>query len=356
MMPAVASVQFSAMTPRERMLAAIAHQPVDRVPTDIWATPEVWSMLQAHVGAGVDVLDALGIDGFSGVGPRYDGPALPADTDYWGVTTRRVDYGTGAYDEQTSFPLAAARTIDDLELHAWPQVGWFDWSGLGEAAAKARQRRVLQAGYMAPFYFHTLLRGQEQALIDPLDDPAFTHHLLDRITDTFLSYHRKLFESCRGAIEVTQVTDDLGSQDAPLISLRTFRTFYRPRMQRLIDLAREFGITVFHHDDGAIRPFLPDLIEMGIGILNPVQHTCPGMDAATLKRDYGAKLCFHGAVENQRILPFGSPEEVRAEVRRCIDTLAADGTGYILAPCHNLQPVTPLANILAMYEEAHRRR
>jgi predicted DCC family thiol-disulfide oxidoreductase YuxK len=93
---------------------------------------------------------------------------------------------------------------------------------------------------------------------------------------------------------------------------------------------------------------------MGIGILNPVQHTCPGMDAAGLKRDFGSKLCFHGAVENQRILPFGTPEEVRAEVRRCIDTLAADGTGYILAPCHNLQP-DAAGNILAMYDEAHRR-
>jgi len=351
-----AHLPFSTMTSRERMLAAIARQPVDRVPTDIWATPEVWRLLRAHLGGGVDVLDALGIDGFAGVGPRYCGPALPPGTDHWGISTRRVDYGTGAYDEQTAYPLAQARSIDDLERFAWPRPAWFAWDGIAEAALRAREKRVLQAGYMAPFYYHTLLRGQEQALIDPHDDADFTHHLLDRITDAFIAHHRRLFESCRGAIEVTQVTDDLGSQEAPLISLKTFRTFYRPRLQRCIDLAREFNITVFHHDDGAIRPFLPDLIEMGIGILNPVQHTCPGMDAAGLKRDFGAKLCFHGAVENQRILPFGTPDEVRAEVRRCIDTLAADGTGYILAPCHNLQPVTPLANILAMYDEAQRRR
>ena len=91
---------------------------------------------------------------------------------------------------------------------------------------------------------------------------------------------------------------------------------------------------------------------MGIDILNPIQWTCPGMDMAELKREYGGHLCFHGGVENQRILPFGTPDEVRAEVRHCIDALAGDGTGYILAPCHNLQVVSPVENILAMYDEA----
>jgi uroporphyrinogen decarboxylase len=91
---------------------------------------------------------------------------------------------------------------------------------------------------------------------------------------------------------------------------------------------------------------------MGIDILNPVQATCPGMEMEGLKRDFGQTLCFHGGIDNQHILPFGSPEEVRAEVRRAIDTLASDRTGYILAPCHNVQPVTPVENILAMYDEA----
>jgi len=95
-------------------------------------------------------------------------------------------------------------------------------------------------------------------------------------------------------------------------------------------------------------------VEIGIDILNPVQWTCPGMDMVELKREFGTRLCFHGAIDNQRILPFGTPAEVRAEVRHCIDALAADGTGYIVAPCHNLQGITPVANILALYDEAWR--
>jgi uroporphyrinogen decarboxylase len=101
-----------------------------------------------------------------------------------------------------------------------------------------------------------------------------------------------------------------------------------------------------------MREFLPGLIEAGIDILNPVQWTCPGMELKELKDKFGNRICFHGGVENQKILPFGSPEEVRLEVRHCIDSLASDRTGYIIAPCHNLQSVTPVENIIAMYDEA----
>ena len=101
-----------------------------------------------------------------------------------------------------------------------------------------------------------------------------------------------------------------------------------------------------------IRTFPPDLVTMGIDMLNPIQWVCPGMDRVEPKKEFGNRVCFHGAVENQRILPFGTPEEVRAEVRDCIDMLAIDGTGYMLAPCHALQANTPIENILAVYDEA----
>jgi uroporphyrinogen decarboxylase len=123
-------------------------------------------------------------------------------------------------------------------------------------------------------------------------------------------------------------------------------------MQRFIDLCHGFGIKVFHHDDGACRQFLPDLVEMGIDLLNPIQHNCPGMDMRQLKEDFGRRLCFHGAIDNQQVLPFGTTQQVRKEVRDAIDALASDGTGYILAPCHNLQAVSPVENIIAMYDEA----
>lgn len=345
------------MNSRERMLAAINHEPVDRVPTDIWATGEVWTKLRSHFGDGADIMAELHIDGMSWAGPAYVGPELKEPTeggtvDIWGIRTRRVAHEGGFYDEQSFYPLAEVQTMDDLDRYAWPTTDWFDYSGMRARAEVAHADKVLQCGYMAPFYYHNALRGLEQSLIDPMIDPELTHEIVKRITDFFYDHHRRMFEVCEGLIDVAQVTDDLGSQNGPLISLDLYKEFYAPHHKRLIALCHEFGVKVLHHDCGSCREFLPVLVEMGIDILNPIQRTCPGMDMKELKTEFGAKLCFHGAVENQRILPFGTPEEVRAEVRLCIDSLAGDGTGYILAACHNLQGNTPVENIIAMYDEA----
>jgi len=339
------------------MLAVMNHEVPDRIPTDIWATPEVWNKLREYFGYNVDIYKVLHIDGMSYVWPKYVGPKLPTvaegeTVDYWGIRRRKVSYGTGVYEEQVNYPLSDAQTIDDLEQYRWPSADWFDYSEMRAAAESASKNRVVMCGYMTIFYLHNQLRGLKKSLLDPLLRPEFTHHLLNRISDFLYELHLRMFEACEGLIDVTQVTDDFGTQTGPMISLKVFREFYRPHMQRFIDLAHKFGIKVFHHDDGAIRTFIPDLIEMGIDILNPLQWTTPGMELEGLKRDFGKDLCFHGGVDNQRILPFGTPKEVRAEVRHCIDALASDKTGYILAPCHNIQPITPVENIIAMYDEA----
>jgi uroporphyrinogen decarboxylase len=351
------------MNSRERILAAINHQPLDRIPMDIWATEEVWSKLHKAFGTNEEIREKLHIDGFGSASPVYIGPALtgfPEGTDeqsklfygIWGMGLKWMDYGTGRYLEQANYPLAELNTIEELESYPWPSPDWFDYSNLHDTVKKLHDKQAIQIGYMAPFYRHNLLRGLESSLMDSLENPEYTHYLMDKVCEFEYEYHRRIFESCDGLIDVAQVTDDLGSQNGPLISMKVYKEFYAPRHKRFIDLCHEFGIKVFHHDDGSMRAFLPSLVEMGIDILNPVQWTCPNMDLLELKQEFGKKICFHGGVENQKILPFGSPEEVRNEVRHCIESLASDGTGYILAPCHNIQPVTPMENIIAMYDEA----
>lgn len=347
------------MTSRERMLAAIARKPVDRLPTDSWCTAEVTAKLRRHFGEGVDLHAALHLDGFKGAGPAYIGPPLPAmppgeSIDCWGIRRKDLNYGAGVYSETQSPALAPARTLEDLARYPWPKAEWFDFSAMPAVLREARRTHATQCGYMAPFYYHNLLRGLEQSLLDPLEDPDFAQALIGSISAFFLAYHRKMFETCDGLIDVTQVTDDLGSQTGPMISPALYREFYKPHHARMIALAHEFGIKVMHHDDGSCRVFLPELIDLGIDILNPVQWNCPGMETAELKREFGSRICFHGGIENQKILPFGTPEEVRAEVRHCVDTLASDGTGYIICSCHAIQPNTPVENILALYDEAHR--
>jgi uroporphyrinogen decarboxylase len=123
-------------------------------------------------------------------------------------------------------------------------------------------------------------------------------------------------------------------------------------MKRTIDLSHQGGAFVFHHNDGAIRRIIPDMIAAGIDVLNPIQWRCGGMEREALKRDFGAKLVFHGGMDNQRTLPFGSVEDVRREVLDNLRVLGAEG-GYILAPCHNIQALTPPENIVAMYETCY---
>lgn len=338
-------------------MAAINRQPLDRIPTDIWATPEAWGKLRQHFGAGVDIMAELHIDGMANIGPEYIGPPLEAvpageSIDFWGIRRKQITHPGGTYNEMTFHPLADAKSIADLDNYQWPKVAWFDYSKMRQQALEARRQKAVQCGYMAPFFYHNMLRGLEQSLMDPCLEPEFTQETVGRISEFFYDHHRRMFAACDGLIDVAQVTDDLGSQTGPLISPELYQKFYAPHHKRFIDLCHEFGIKVLHHDDGGCRPFLPLLVKMGIDVLNPVQWTCPGMDMTELKREFGKRICFHGGVENQKILPFGSPEEVRQEVRHCIDALASDGTGYILASCHNIQGITPVENIIAMYDEA----
>ena len=367
------------MNHRERILAAIHRQPLDRIPTDMWATPEVQERLFEHFGiatargteagdisllgglltrdveAILELWQILGIDGILNISPPYVGPELLEEDLYtenaWGMGFRPQSYGTGSYDEQIYYPLAEAESIADLEAYRWPDPDWYDYSALPDLV-EVCGGRAISLGYTAPFFYHNLLRGLELSLVDTLLRPEFTHYLVGRISDFFTEYHRRCFEATRGLVDMTQVTDDFGSQFGLLISPQAFETFYRSPHQRAIDLAKSYDLIVLHHDDGDMRKLLPAFVDMGIDILNPIQWRCGDWDLAALKADYGDQICFHSAVDNQQTLPFGTPDDVRAEVEHLIATLGGDGTGFILGPCHNLQPVTPVENILAMYEAA----
>jgi len=149
------------------------------------------------------------------------------------------------------------------------------------------------------------------------------------------------------------VAEDMGVQSDLMISPAHIREFLVPGMKRIIDLAHGAGVYVFHHNDGNVRRIVPDMVAAGIDLLNPVQWRNTGLDRAELKREFGGRLVFHGAMDNQRTLPFGSREDVIREVRENLEILGKGG-GYILAPCHNIQSITPVRNIVAMYEAGYK--
>lgn len=351
------------MTHRERVLAAIDRRPVDRLPTDYWGTPETTNALLAHYGVSeqMELWRKMEIDKIVGVTPEYVGPAFEYHPPgrwtnpfgYWGVKTREIPYsdGEGVYYDICYSPIREMTSIDEIEAnYNWPSADWFDFSGVADAC-RAHPEYAVEAGYVSALYMYQNIRGVDQALMDFAADPDLAEYILERICAFLYEYNVRLFESGRGGIDITQVTDDFGMQSGLMISPDTFDRFFAKRMKRFIDLAHEADIRVFHHDDGAIMDLIPRLVELGIDVLNPIQWRLPGMDLDRIA-SFGDRIAFHGGIDNQEVLPFGTPQDVRDEVSRCVETLGRGGTGYVVAPCHNVQPNTPVENIVALYEAA----
>jgi uroporphyrinogen decarboxylase len=338
------------MSPRERWLAVLNRQRPDRVPMDFWGTDEAVTVLMKYLGCASrrEALEKLHVDFVVKLEPRYVGPALRPGQDAFGRAYKRIAYATGVYEECVHNPLAVYGSVAEIErCYVWPSPDWWDYSGVGQEL-KGQENYAVQGGGSEPFLVYKDLRGQEQAFIDLVENPEIVHYCLDRLFALAYENTRRLFEAAPGQITFTYVAEDMGGQNDLLLSVAHIREFLLPRMKRIIDLSHQGGAFVFHHNDGAVRRILPDMVEAGIDILNPVQWRCEGMEREVLKRDFGTQVVFHGAMDNQRTLPFGTVDDVRREVLDNLRILGAGG-GYILAPCHNIQALTPPENIVTMY-------
>jgi uroporphyrinogen decarboxylase len=198
-----------------------------------------------------------------------------------------------------------------------------------------------------------ILCGMDKILTDMALHPELACAVFDRFTDFYVAYYDKMLSAARGRIDLFRIGDDIGTQRGALISPAMFRQFVAPRLQRLVDLAHSHDTKVMFHSCGSVTAFIEALIEIGVDILDPIQVRAAGMDPARIKSAYGSRVCLHGAVDTQYILPQGSPGEVAENVRQMIDILGAGG-GFVLAPCHVLQTDVPTENVRAMYDTGHR--
>ncbi len=342
------------MTPRERWLATLTHQPADRLPVDYRATAEATQRLMSHLGVHTmdEVNRRLHIDPVLDVGPRYVGPPIPPDQDVFGIVYQETDYGLGTYRDPVFHPLAEYESVEQIEAnYRWPDPDWWDYSAIPEQLV-GHEDEVLRGGHCEPYATYKWLRGVARGYMDLVDNPEMVHYCLDKLYD--LCYHnmQRIYDAIPGKVIWSWVAEDYGSQEGLIISLGHIEEFFLPRMQRIIELVHSAGAFAFHHSDGACRENLPNMIGIGIDVLDPVQWRARGMEREALKRDFGDRLVFHGAMDNQHTLAFGSVEEVRQEVADNIRILGAGG-GYILGPCHNLQAISPPENIVAMYDTAY---
>jgi len=342
------------MTPRERWLAVLRREKPDRVPMDYWATDEAHEKLLKHLGMDNDVemFKRLHIDRPYSVQPRYVGPTIPANQDVFGTSFRDVDYGGGVYREVIDHPLAGYSTVQEIkDNYSWPNPDWWDYSDLSRQIV-SYEDYPLRGGGSEPFLTYKSLRGQEQAFMDLILYPDIVHYCLDQLFELAYQNTVRIYEAIPDKVMISYVAEDMGSQESLLFSPAQIHEFLIPRMKRMIDLAHDAGAYVFFHSDGAIHDIIPDMIEAGIDVLNPIQWRCKGMERERLKKDFGDQVIFHAGVDNQYTLAFGTPEQVRQEVIDNLRILGENG-GYILGPCHNIQAVSPPENIVTMYDTGY---
>lgn len=329
------------------------------MPVDYLATQEIHDALLAHFGLRDDdaLLERLGVD-LRTIQPMYIGPDRGRGPDgsmldLWGVGYSWVEYGTGRYCEATYLPFAAFRTLDDVEAYAWPSPDGYDYGSLVAQCTRHREYAIVlgNAGVMDVINGTARGRGVEQVLMDIATEDPVGLACMRKRHEFYLEWMSRCLDAVGDRIDVVFIGDDFGTQRAQLVSLDTFRRLFLPNVRDFAALARAYDIPLMVHSCGSNRLILPDLIDAGVTIYDTVQPEAAGMDPAQLKADFGDRMTWHGTISTQRTLPFGTAADVRAEVRQRIEVVGRDG-GLIVAPAHNIQPDTPIENVLAMYDEA----
>ncbi len=357
------------MKPRDRVLTALNHQKPDRCPMQVSFTPEFATRLKQdlgltaadthnpHGGGNTYALErALGQDMLlTSVGwansyyatETYAAPNSATYTDEWGITWRNSPYqtpfGVGVYTEMVGHPLADEAAITGYQP---PNPTRPELYAEAQRVMAEYKNDYWLVGVTVTTIFETAwaLRGYEQTLLDFALNPE----LIDELFNIPFNYHlaaaKKLVEL---GVDMIWTGDDIGAQRQMLISPATWRKHLKPKMATFFAQLKAINpnLKIAYHSDGNIEPIIPDLIEIGLDVLNPIQPQ--SMDPAAIKQKYGHNLCFWGSIDEQYTLPFGTPAQVQAEVQARLQTLGANG-GLILGPTHHVQLDTPLENFWAM--------
>jgi uroporphyrinogen decarboxylase len=356
------------MKHRERVLMALSHQVPDRCPMQISFTPEFATRLEAdlrlkdrgfhnpHGGGNTYLLERtldedMLLTSVGWVNGYYQEGYQDVDSyqDEWGVTWRTVGYqtrfGNGKYTEPFGHPFA-----DDDRIIGYSAPDPMRPSLYTEAQSVINDFKdeywIVGVTPTTIFEAAWALRGYEQLLIDMATDPDRANGVLD----IPYFYHKAVTQQLvRLGVDMVWLGDDVGGQYSMLMSPKMWRTYLKPRMAELISALRLINpqVKIAYHTDGVVYPIIPELIEIGIDILNPIQPMA--MDPQKLKAEYGDRLCFWGSLDIQQTLPFGTPAEVKEEVITRIKTIGRGG-GLIIGPTHNLQLDTPPENFWAMVD------
>ncbi|MCP4398637.1 MAG: hypothetical protein GY801_15235 [bacterium] len=362
---------------KERVLKSLNFDEPDRVPLDIGGINNT----TMHINIEKKLKEFLRINGGESQMKAFNQQVVIPDEQilqHFGADTRTIyiseatpweKQADGSYIDQwglgyaqnpdgnfynfCSHPLSSASTIEDIEGYAFPDPrSEIRLEGLEERAKALKDYCLVLEGLREPvFGTSSWIRGYSQFYMDLAGDEGLATAFLDRMLDFQMELTSFLLERLGPYLDVVKVGDDLGTQSNLIISPRTYRKFIKPRQEILYQHIKEKGnCKLLLHSCGAIRKIIPDLIEIGVDALNPVQITAKDMEPASLKKEFGDKISFWGGgIDTQEVLPRGAPKDVREEVRRNME-LFKDGGGYVFAQVHNIMPEVPIENVVAMYE------
>jgi uroporphyrinogen decarboxylase len=366
------------MDSKERFQAACAHRAPDRPPVDYLAHRETDRKLREHFGVGSEreLLDRLGSDFYylscrdisqnETCAPFFKKPLPMTEKERTcplGIRWHRSPWnakgegqrGDGktptakfTVDEAIRGPLAGVESEKEVLAYPWPKASDFDFSALAMEWEANHNRVViggLWTGIMGDAY---RMMGFEDFLVTCAGEPEVVKTLVRRLTDLYLELNEAIFAQMKGKMDVWFFGNDFGSQEGLLIGKEMWTEIFYENIRRLTAHAHGYGLKVMMHSCGSIAELIPQLIEAGVDILDPIQVTAKGMEIGGLKERFGDRLVFHGAVDTQRVLPRGTAREVREHGAETTRVLGKDG-GFIYAPSQILQADVPMGNIEAMY-------
>ena len=367
---------------QERVQKAVSFQKPDRTPRDFAAVPEIWARLAKHFGTldRNEILSRLDVDcrvvsydsfcrppgvensqvdmeasqersSVGGMWRRIEPDG--SNHDIWGAHRKKVANAFGVLEHFVSYPLESAQHLDDLKKYPWPNPDWWDFGGLRKFIDELNASAIHSIRYRVGSVFETAwsLYNFEKFLTDLAMNPDSPLYILERIAEVHLQNLKNVLETAGDFIDIVYFYDDLASQNGLLLSPKLYSRYIRPFHQRIIDLARKFGKPTMMHSCGSVYALIPQLIDMGLAILNPIQPLAKNMDPEKLLAEFGGRIAFHGGVDVQQLLPRARPEQVRESVV-LISKLLGQRGGYIMAGSHHIQADTPLANVLEMYSTA----
>lgn len=347
------------MDSRERLLMAMNFEQPDTPPVDYYATPEIHIALKKYFGVkeNHELLDCLQTD-IRFVNPPYTGQPLPTFNDgsimdIWGVIKKPLANEYGDYMEPVNLPFGDWTSVEEAEDYPWPDSSLYDFDVVSHLCEAFPDKAICCGNFGIQDFINGVAfgRGVEQVFVDiALEDPVYLF-IVEKRHRFYMEYMERLLKAAKGRIDLVLCGDDFGSQRGLLISPTSFDALFAEKKKEFFDMVHSFGAKVSHHCCGSSRDLIPRFIELGMDALQTIQPQAAGMNPYKLKDAFRGKLVLHGGVDVQGFLQQASADEIVREVES-LKYYVGKGGGYILSPSHNIQPDTPLENVLALYKAA----